>query len=737
MVWKTVTPSFAGTSELFGGDDLNKISNYFGGVLDVDTADINSNTQFRSGKLRLRNPANTFSYITNASAITGNINITEPLLGAPDVRLYEANTAAITNKILTANLNTITDTGSAVGDILKHNGTRFVKLARGSANNLLKVNAAGTDLEWGTSAAGTMPMRFLLVRSDGSGDYTGPKAAIDYVNTQSVSIPFTIILSAEDYSTDVEINLTRGNVAIRGAGQGLTRIIGSTSLPENTQIFQVAPTNASAGYPLTVDAIGGTLTITVSAADSLNFTVGQYLLIKTVRNIDTDNPTRYAAEIHQIAAIDAGTGVITLDSSLYENYNTTTDSTDIAPLPNFYLNISISGITFTSARTSMTTQGAGMVFFRYCRNLNIVDCEFKQLYHAGLMIWQVIDCKVLGCSFYDMRAPGVASVGYGVSLRGACVGTLVEGCNFDKDRHGVTQGAGGGTNLEGKTRNFHVIGNFFRGTNTSHIDCHQGAADVGFIGNTMIGDDTSANAIQCRSPAVVANNVIEGINGRGISCFKGGSDVQIVGNYIFGCISGVFIDVDCHREQINGNYITDASTDAIVLAYTALSGSHGGDDTMITNNFILNCPGDGVDIDSSAAVMVNANYIRNNSGVSINIKNTQGTCANIQVANNYILNNGTNTPALAGTGHVIRGNYGVVTENTGSAVFSGTGSQVSFVIPHGMIAAPKNVEVGPASADARGSISWTVDATNITVLYGIAPPSGSSNVTLWWSGNVY
>ena len=46
-------------------------------------------------------------------------------------------------------------TTNAAGDILKGDGTRFIRFARGTANQVLKVNSGGTDLEWGTIAGTT------------------------------------------------------------------------------------------------------------------------------------------------------------------------------------------------------------------------------------------------------------------------------------------------------------------------------------------------------------------------------------------------------------------------------------------------------------------------------------------------------------------------------------------------------------------------------------------------------
>ena len=97
MTWKTVDNSDAGTDDVFGGNDLDKVSDLFSGV-DVDDVDINADFTVRSGKRKLRNPANTFSYIETASAIAADRTITEPALTANDVRVYENHLQQINSK---------------------------------------------------------------------------------------------------------------------------------------------------------------------------------------------------------------------------------------------------------------------------------------------------------------------------------------------------------------------------------------------------------------------------------------------------------------------------------------------------------------------------------------------------------------------------------------------------------------------------------------------------------------
>lgn len=64
---------------------------------------------------------------------------------------------------------------------------------------------------------------------------------------------------------------------------------------------------------------------------------------------------------------------------------------------------------------------------------------------------------------------------------------------------------------------------------------------------------------------------------------------------------------------------------------------------------------------------------------------------------------------------------------------SGNGTNKVFTFAHGVTDATPNVAfVEPRSDDAIGNFKVTIDATNITVTYSTAPPSGTNNVVLQW-----
>lgn len=109
----------------------------------------------RDSRLKLQNPANTFSYIIAGSAITANRTITLPLLAANDTLAVLNFAQTFTNKTIVLSSNTVNDTSAATGDIIKHDGTSYKRYAKGTSLQVLRVASGGADLEWATISSYT------------------------------------------------------------------------------------------------------------------------------------------------------------------------------------------------------------------------------------------------------------------------------------------------------------------------------------------------------------------------------------------------------------------------------------------------------------------------------------------------------------------------------------------------------------------------------------------------------
>jgi hypothetical protein len=82
FIKRLTTPSDvdAGTATKTGGIDWNKLDDYHSDVDITGPANIATTTNYTTDKLRLWNPAKTFTYQFNSSAISADRNITYPLL---------------------------------------------------------------------------------------------------------------------------------------------------------------------------------------------------------------------------------------------------------------------------------------------------------------------------------------------------------------------------------------------------------------------------------------------------------------------------------------------------------------------------------------------------------------------------------------------------------------------------------------------------------------------------------
>jgi len=119
---------------------------------------------FRNQNIQFRNPANSFNYIWNTSAIVADRNITIPLLTTDDTIVFTTHTQTLLNKTLTSPIITAmsidTDTNTIkhsttnnAGDLLVNTGTKWDRKARGTANQVFVMNATGTDTTWIDSAS--------------------------------------------------------------------------------------------------------------------------------------------------------------------------------------------------------------------------------------------------------------------------------------------------------------------------------------------------------------------------------------------------------------------------------------------------------------------------------------------------------------------------------------------------------------------------------------------------------
>lgn len=319
MARKILNKSSPGDASTFGADDIDKINALLTGTEDqtsTDPLDINTQTTFRSSKLRQANPANTFYYTVVGSAIAADRNLTLPLLTGNDTVVAEAHTQTLTNKTIAAASNTLTgvvtptSSDTLTNKIIDYNSNTIQNLPAGGmpypdtkrvGGYYGGVMTAGATITSGWlqgSLAG-----YTQATTTGTASYISDSAG-KYLRQTSGSV------SGNDASFNVNTDATTNPIiAVRGDQNARFKCKFRTSTSTNVRLF--------------IGLIANTATLGLNSSDSVaNGIAHVALLMKATGNyLFTHNdaagggtegaitgPTRNAnANIVEIKTTDSGT----------------------------------------------------------------------------------------------------------------------------------------------------------------------------------------------------------------------------------------------------------------------------------------------------------------------------------------------------------------------------------------------------------------------------------------------
>lgn len=331
---------------------------------------------FPNSQLYIQNPAGTFAYIIATSAITANRTATLPLLTGNDQFTMDTFATTLTNKTVNISNNTITDTSPATGDILKGNGTKYITLARGTANQVLSVNPSGTDIVWTTlSSSGistSSPNTWTAVQTFDDGDLALRNPANTFSTTlsagaQTVNNTFTFpVTSGNDTITTNTATETLTNKTISGASNTITNISDS-ALSTNVDLLNASQTNTGNktfnDTTLLLRNPANTFSTTISAgaqtaSNTFTFPVTGSDTIATIAS--TQTLTNKTLTTPTIASI-LNTGTLTLPTSTDTLVGRATTDT----LTNKTINATNNTITDTSIATGDLLKGNGTKFVRF------------------------------------------------------------------------------------------------------------------------------------------------------------------------------------------------------------------------------------------------------------------------------------------------------------------------------------------------------------------------------------
>ena len=505
----------------------------------------------------------------------------------------------------------------------------------------------------------------FVVDINGNGDFTSLQPAIG-------ALPATggkIFVKAGIYPITSTITITGSNVQIQGEGMGITAFVADSAMTGNTPALEAFNAAAGTARPLVADTALGDTTFTTSPADAASFAAGDYILLYSDKEVDTEITTKHAGEIKQITAVDPTSGVITVDDQIFDTY-TLGDSASVVGIT-MLQNITLSDFSITTTAPS-STLNVGFTHFRFIENLQIQRIEAHDAYNAGIHLQSVRNANISVCFIHhisDVTPP--SNERYGIVVGTASQNVSITGCRFSHTRHAVTTGGSSGTNQNGVQRNVVVANCTSMLADTAHFDTHQPIENVTFVGCVAIGGVPAISEVygfqmRGRNCSIIGCTVLQAI-GRGIMLFGPvSSGASIVGNMIanvkaigseFG--TGIYFDapdpsdpLGTSNHTVTGNVIKNCDGSAI---------TNGGQnsDIVISGNIIQNTnsavPGAAIQLTDAQRILITGNNI---SGTSENGSIAMaGTSDNWQINQNY-LGDANDPVSLKGTGSVVIHNAG-------------------------------------------------------------------------------
>lgn len=504
----------------------------------------------------------------------------------------------------------------------------------------------------------------FVVDIKGQGDFTALQPAI-------AALPATggkIFVKAGVYPLTSTILISQSNVHIQGEGMGITIFEANSTMTGNTPGLEAHNSAVGIARLLVADTARGDTSLKLSPADATSFAVGDYVLLFSNKEIDTEQPGKHAGEVKQITAVDAASGVITVDDQIFDTY-TSADSAHVIRITMLeHITLSDFSITTKAATSTLTS---GFTHFRFIENLQIERIEVHDGFNTGIHVQSVRNSKISDCYIHHIKDVPQNNH-YGIVVGSASQNVSITGCRFSHTRHAVTTGGSSGTNQNGVQRNIVVANCTSMLADTAHFDTHQPVENITFIGCVAIGgvpasSETLGFQMRGRNCSIIGCSVLQAV-GRGIMLFGPvSSGASIVGNMIANVkatIDGT-LGAGLHlagpetgsaatsNHTIVGNIIKSCDGSAI---------TNGGlnSDLVISGNIIQDTnsvvPGAAIQLSDAARVLVTGNNI-NGTGANPAIA-MLGTSDDWQINQNYLSNIGTDPVALQGAGSVLINNFG-------------------------------------------------------------------------------
>lgn len=296
---------------------------------------------------------------------------------------------------------------------------------------------------------------------------------------------------------------------------------------------------------------------------------------------------------------------ITFETALSDDYLKNPKIAKVEPLENITIeNIKILG----SGRSQPSGRADHGLVLQYGRNIQIKNCEFKDVDYTAIDLESVIDFSIENNIFRFGEKGKNKAIQYGIKYSNASRDGYIVGNNIYNGKHGIVQGHT--TRIPGITRNVIISGNNISGTWHAGIAVHASGDTITVTGNQLRG---CFRGIESRIPNMsITNNILTDIKTQGMVIKDDASNIIISGNEINRCGKyGIFI----YKLRSNkGNILI--SNNLINDSYGGLAISAKGTEGMlgaisVNANILSTLKTHGISIEGDISVNITSNTLKN------------------------------------------------------------------------------------------------------------------------------
>lgn len=582
----TVDPEYPSTSTKHGGQPLNKLFRIITGATDVvSEIVIDTVWKFRSGKIKITNPANTANYTLLGSAISADRNVTLPNISSSDTLVTLAANQTLTNKTIDYNTNTLLNLPAGGGG-----GTFTPNTSNGLGFTFYIYKVSNTQYAALDARDGT-------VITNSTPDIGALLTTILTNNTDTVTPRLDILIGIGQFEITTQISTTalrRSHYRIRGLGMGITILHLDNNF--NGTNLDISGAGTGSSILLTSNCVVGDRSIDV--ADASSFSPGDYIILRS-NDVWGDSPSK-RGEMNRVMTKSGNT--IYLQKYSRDIYNTTA-AASIRKI-NMLVDVIVENFSI-EADTNALVNEPGFLRLIHADQSVVRNIRIRNPigdFHKAFIMYSDTNCLIEGMEFVmdpnqTYMQHTMTGGTYGLSMRSACESILIDRCFWIGCwRHCFTTTGSSETDKEGVPRGIQLSNCFADSNGEQAYDTHDEGEDITFVNCVYNGtrarttsgtDDTDAFNSRCPRTWYIGcsvfnctgdafsfsddfggikscqvHNIMQtsgGSKGRAVNCEGGRNEIVISDLSVERCAGNAVHMDDAHYVSLNNINVRDSA----------------------------------------------------------------------------------------------------------------------------------------------------------------------------------